>query len=47
MPKYHMPNLKDSLLFKGQKRERKEKEKTPSAMVGRVGTLGESQCTVG
>jgi hypothetical protein len=30
MPKYHMPNWEDSLLFKGQKQERKEKEKTPS-----------------
>jgi hypothetical protein len=30
MPKYHMPNCKDSLFFKGQKQERKEKERTPS-----------------
>jgi hypothetical protein len=30
MPKYHMPNWEDSLFFKGQKRERKEKEKTLS-----------------
>jgi hypothetical protein len=30
MPKYHMPNWEVSLFFKGQKRERKEKERTPS-----------------
>jgi hypothetical protein len=30
MPKYHMSNREDSLFFKGQKQERKEKERTPS-----------------
>jgi hypothetical protein len=30
MPKYHMTNCKDSLFFKGQKQERKKKERTPS-----------------
>jgi hypothetical protein len=30
MLKYHMPNREDSLFFKGQKQERKEKERTQS-----------------
>jgi hypothetical protein len=30
MSKYYMPNLEDSVFFKGQERERKEKERTPS-----------------
>jgi hypothetical protein len=30
MQKNHIPNSEDNLFFKGNKREKKEKEKTPS-----------------